>query len=548
MCEQAFTLKTRPSPIFGPYSPLLWRLALAATLVVAELVLRAVLRADDPLMVPRGLIAQSLFSLLVAWPGTLIILAVTAGSATSREAAGRFSGAPLHFGWLAIHFALVVPLVWPQVLGPNAIGNVVADISYYLPLAIAPLALVALLRGLAPAGSWLLLVHSTGKLPLRALPIAVLAASMIHAAQWMWEPATAVTFALVKAQLLPFFPDLQVFPAERVLATGHLAVSIAAVCSGMEGVGLMLAFCAGWLWHLRREFQFPRALLIVPAAITVVFLLNSVRISMLFAIAEIGFVEVASAGFHSQAGWIFFLAVAFLVAVVSRQIVWLQRSGPVPEPVTDAEESRGNPVAPLLLPLLAILATGMLVGAMSAGFETLYSLRLLACAIVLAIYRHSYSTLDWRFGWRAIVGGVLVSGVWIVAAHWLVGPAEMPATLGAMSPATRGFWIATRVAAAAITVPIAEELAFRGFLLRRFTSADFTAIKLQAVTPVALLLSSVLFGITHGSFWAPGILAGLVYGALARYTGRIGDAVIAHATTNALLAIAVLWFGQWQLW
>jgi exosortase E/protease (VPEID-CTERM system) len=447
-----------------------------------------------------------------------------------------------------LHFALVVPLAWPQVLGQIPIGNASADISRYLPHAIAPLALVALLRGLAPPSLWISLIRSTGKLPLRALLIAAMAALLIHVAQLMWEPAAAITFALVKAQLLPFFPDLQVFPGDRVLATRHLEVAIAEVCSGLEGVGLMLAFCTGWLWHLRREFRFPRALLILPVAMAVAFLLNSVRISLLFAIAEIGFVEVATAGFHSQAGWIFFLAVAFLVAIASRQIGWLQRSDFVPGPVAGGEESRKKTVAAFLLPLLVILATGMLVSAISAGFETFYFLRLLACVIVLVIYRHSYLTLDWRFGWRGLVGGVLVFGVWIAAGHWLVEPTEMPAPLADMSPATRGFWIAARVAAAAITVPIAEELAFRGFLLRRFTSADFAEIRLQDATLVALLLSSVLFGFTHGSFWAPGILAGLVYGALAKYTGRIGEAVVAHATTNILLAVVVLWLEQWHLW
>jgi exosortase E/protease (VPEID-CTERM system) len=310
----------------------------------------------------------------------------------------------------------------------------------------------------------------------------------------------------------------------------------------------MLAFCAGWIWLMRRDFRFPRALLILPAAIVAAFLLKSVRISLLFAIADMGFVEVAMAGFHSQAGWIFFLAVAFLVAVVSRQTAWLQRADRMPAQAAGIEDSSANPVAAFLLPLLAILATGMLVSAISAGFETFYSLRLVACLIVLVSCRRAYSTLDWRFGWRGIVGGVLVFGVWIAASHWLVEPAQMPAVLGEMSPAMRGFWIATRVAAAAITVPIAEELAFRGFLLRRFTAADFTGIRLQDVTLVALLSSSVLFGITHGGLWAPGILAGLVYGGLARQTGRIGEAVAAHAVTNALLAVAVLGFDEWQLW
>ena len=52
----------------------------------------------------------------------------------------------------------------------------------------------------------------------------------------------------------------------------------------------------------------------------------------------------------------------------------------------------------------------------------------------------------------------------------------------------------------------------------------------------------------HGAMWFPAMIAGLAYGALAIKTGRISDAVIAHATTNALLAAAVLLFDQWQLW
>jgi hypothetical protein len=37
-------------------------------------------------------------------------------------------------------------------------------------------------------------------------------------------------------------------------------------------------------------------------------------------------------------------------------------------------------------------------------------------------------------------------------------------------------------------------------------------------------------------------------GALAVRTGKIGESVAAHATTNALIAMQVLLFGQWQLW
>ncbi len=53
---------------------------------------------------------------------------------------------------------------------------------------------------------------------------------------------------------------------------------------------------------------------------------------------------------------------------------------------------------------------------------------------------------------------------------------------------------------------------------------------------------------THGSMWFAGALAGLAYGAVAIRANRLGEAVAAHATTNALVAGQVLLFGQWQLW
>ena len=57
---------------------------------------------------------------------------------------------------------------------------------------------------------------------------------------------------------------------------------------------------------------------------------------------------------------------------------------------------------------------------------------------------------------------------------------------------------------------IAEELAFRGFLLRRLVAEDFEAVPSGRFTWPALLLSSVAFGALHGSRWIAGTLAGLL--------------------------------------
>jgi membrane protease YdiL (CAAX protease family) len=54
--------------------------------------------------------------------------------------------------------------------------------------------------------------------------------------------------------------------------------------------------------------------------------------------------------------------------------------------------------------------------------------------------------------------------------------------------------------------------------------------------------------LAHGALWLPAMAAGLVYGLLIMRRGQIGEAVIAHATSNALIAASVLGWNQWQLW
>jgi CAAX prenyl protease-like protein len=144
--------------------------------------------------------------------------------------------------------------------------------------------------------------------------------------------------------------------------------------------------------------------------------------------------------------------------------------------------------------------------------------------------------------------GAAIFVLWIAVARLLTVPLAMPAALAQMPSLQRTLWVLVRVAAAVISVPIAEELAFRGYLLRRLESADFEAVHFRRVGATALLLSAVIFGIEHGALWLPGVVAGLAYAGVLMRTGRIGEAVAAHGTTNALLAAYVLIGGQWQLW
>jgi len=207
-----------------------------------------------------------------------------------------------------------------------------------------------------------------------------------------------------------------------------------------------------------------------------------------------------------------------------------------------------NPTAAYLMPLLIILAAGMITHALSAGFEFLYPLRLAAALAALWLYRRSYAGLDWGCSWRGPAVGAALFCVWAGCASFLTTAAPEPYALAAQPAPLRILWISCRLLAAVFTVPVAEELAYRGYLLRRLVNPRFESVGFAAARWPALVLSALAFGIMHGGLWLPGILAGLAYGALAINTGKLGEAVAAHGTTNALLGAYVLLFNQWQLW
>jgi CAAX prenyl protease-like protein len=167
----------------------------------------------------------------------------------------------------------------------------------------------------------------------------------------------------------------------------------------------------------------------------------------------------------------------------------------------------------------------------------------------LAFLWRRYADLDWRVGWLAPAVGAVVFAVWIGLDPFTSAvPESMPAPLAVASAPARNLWLLFRVLAAVTTVPLAEELAFRGFLYRRLLSPDFESVSFRRFSWAALLIGSALFGLLHGDRWFVGALAGAAYALVMMRRGSIADAVVAHATTNALLAVDILAFHRWHLW
>lgn len=390
------------------------------------------------------------------------------------------------------------------------------------------------------------ILHHTGAAWAYATTAAIAIPLLVLASQQFWKPATTVTFVLVKGLLSPFLSEIIADPAATLIGTPKFRVFIAASCSGLEGMGLMLVFGTLWLWFFRDHYKFPRALLLIPVGMALMFFMNSVRIAALVLIGNAGARAVALGGFHSQAGWIAFTAIALGLTCIAHRITWIAKESIPAQPIAHPAH---NALPAYLLPFLAILAAGMIATATAGAFEWMYPLRFIAAAGTLLLFRHHYTNLSWRISWIAPTIGVLVFVLWIALDRIAAVPAgAMPEGLAKLSPPMRITWLTIRALAAIVTVPLAEELAFRGFLLRRLISSDFESVSLQRWTLFALLISSVIFGLMHGDRWIAGSVAGILYAFAQKSRGSIGDAVVAHGITNALIAGSVLLFGQWSLW
>jgi exosortase E/protease (VPEID-CTERM system) len=446
---------------------------------------------------------------------------------------------------LLLHVVLILPLVPLSYL---LYGNH----SMYFPfpalvllwLGFALAAIATLCLAFAPWQAWRGACRALGIVWAYALGAALFAAGAMEWIQRLWGPTAFVTFDLVRSLLAPVLPMLRSDPPNLVLYTPNFAVQVTNACSGLEGMGLMLAFCAAWLMYCRRDFIFPRALLLIPAGLVLIFGLNVLRIAALMLIGDAGLTDVAVYGFHSQAGWIAFNGAACGVAVVSRRSAWLQH------PTTRGAAARAdNPTAAYLLPFLVLLGGRMLMLAALGPSGPWYLLPALAGALVLWHYRRRFLTLVWGFSWRGVAAGVGVFVLWIWAARWLLPPVSaVHSAADATAQPWNGLWVLARILASVLIVPIAEELAYRGFLLRRLVARDFTAVRFETVGVWPLLVSAAVFGAAHGTMWPAAVIAGLAYGLLVTRTGRIGEAVSAHAVTNTLIAATVLFGGHWELW
>jgi CAAX prenyl protease-like protein len=160
--------------------------------------------------------------------------------------------------------------------------------------------------------------------------------------------------------------------------------------------------------------------------------------------------------------------------------------------------------------------------------------------------------MRWAFSWEAVVVGIAVFALWVgLDPFYPKNTLLMKDTEGSIWNPFQRFgdhsalaWalIVIRITGMTLVVPPLEEVFYRSLLYRYSVRTDFQEMPFRQFHPTSFLVISALFGAMHFQ-WLPGILCGMAYQWLCLRKDRLGDAMTAHAITNFLLGVWVVWKG-----
>jgi len=436
--------------------------------------------------------------------------------------------------WLGLHLSLLAAMVFGTVHRRAGQLTSVAGWEGWLALwaMLALVAMAAWCLALAPPPFWRRWLERSGAAFLIGAAVGFSAFALGMETRNLWWPLQRSTYVIVVLLLRLLGQTIVVEPAELIIGTSTFAVTIGSICSGIEGIGLVTIFVSTYLWYCRRELRFPRALALLPIGICAIWLLNCVRIAALILVGNWN-ATAAIKGFHSVAGWLFFnLVTGALVWAGSRSRFLSLTAETTIDP---------NPATPYILPILVLIAAAMLTRAFSPGLEGLFAAG--AGAELLALWHYRAILLGWRWrpAWRSLWAGVGIAAIWLLSARAAALPDMMLAPPSLFVPPF-SLWMTAGLIGGTIVAPMAEELAFRGYLARRLVDTDFVAVPFDRFSWAGLLGSSIVSGIAH-VHWLPATLSAMIFATLMYRSGRLTDAIAAHLTASCILLACGL-FGQ----
>lgn len=223
-----------------------------------------------------------------------------------------------------------------------------------------------------------------------------------------------------------------------------------------------------------------------------------------------------------------------------------------------------------LVPVLAVENT-MLPWWRHAPEHWVYPLQTLVTGALLLLFRGRYTFAPVRGLWPAVLLGVVGIAWWclpaltwqhlhatgVVVPEWggWLGLAERKDGFDPSLFSEHAFWyvsaLAMRFIRMVIIVPFAEEIFWRGFLMRYVQAGDgmFQRMPFGRHSWRAFVITTVAFMLVHDrTDWLGALGFGSLMYLLAVRTKSLAACVVMHAVANLLLGIYVLETQQWGFW
>lgn len=205
-----------------------------------------------------------------------------------------------------------------------------------------------------------------------------------------------------------------------------------------------------------------------------------------------------------------------------------------------------------LLPVLnglPVFSEGALAGRADL---VVYPLQTVVCGVALLVFRREY-------GIGRVARPVFTLGIAVLALVLWIAPVVLPGA----APRTEGFnpeaagaggllyWLVVvmRFVRLVVVVPVMEEVFWRGFLQRYLIREDFRSVPFGTYSHLSFFGVAVAFMLAHNPpDWPAALACGVLYGWVACRTKSLASCILAHAVTNLLLGVFIMWTRQWGFW
>lgn len=292
-------------------------------------------------------------------------------------------------------------------------------------------------------------------------------------------------------------------------------------------------------------------------------------------------------GWLSQWPWVTFL-LPFIVFMVATSFE------PTPPPAsteqkTEAEVAENETLEPLAqLPAEPFFdktsSVGLIPAISYSYYPHVYTAKIVLTLLAMCLVWPGYRTFPLRVSWLGVMIGIVGVVIWILLCHLrlepkVIGPIDeffgsfIPGleegdtpSIGLMSMLGTGersafnplvqlastpIWaygfLVIRFIGLALIVPVIEEFFLRGFMMRYVVHEQWWQVPFGSVNRMAVIAGTAVPMLMHpGELLAAFVWFSMVTWLMVR-TRNIWDCVAAHAVTNFLLGVYVVWFDQWQL-